>query len=669
MVIQLADGCSEGPRCNFTQFKALKMQRGPSEHSSPSCMISRPALELVGKSYGLSTISNASRMVSRLALELAGKSYGLSTSSNASHITIRLVYGCSEGSHCNFTYSKALKTQCGPFEHPSATRMVSRFALELGGKSYGLPANSNGSRMVIRFSDACSKGPRCNFTQYKALKTQRGPSEHPSARRMLADGCSEGTRCNFTQFKALKMQRGPSEHSSPSRMISRLALELVAKSYGLSTSSNASRMISRFALELAAKSYGLSTSSNASHITIWLVDGCSEGSRCNFTYSKALKTQCGPFEHPSASRMVSRFALKLVGKSYGLPANSNASRMVIRFSDGYSEGPRCNFTQYKALKTQCGSFEHPSARRMLADGCSKDPRCNFMQSKALKTQRGSSEHPSASRLVMRLALELANKSYDLPASSNLADGCLKDPRCNFMQSKALKTQRGSSEHPSASRLVMRLALELANKSYDLPASSNIVDVCSEVLRCNFTQSKVLKTQCRSSEHPSASRMVNRLALELADKSYVSRASSNASRMVIQLAYGCSEVPHCNFTYSKALKTQREPFEHPSAIRMESRLTLELAGKSYVLPASSNASHMVIQLADGCSEGPHCNFTYSKALKTQRGTSEHPSASRLVMQLTLELANKSHDLPTSSNRIHITIRLVDGCSEGPRCKFT
>ncbi|MCO5582741.1 hypothetical protein L7F22_036640 [Adiantum nelumboides] len=249
--------------------------------------------------------------------------------------------------------------------------MVSRFALELTGKSYGLPASSNAGAMVIRLADGCSEGPRCNCTQSKALKMQRGPFEHPSA----------------------------------------------------------SRLVMRFALELAGKSYGLLARSNASRMVIWLADGCSKESRCNFTQSKALKTQRGPFEHPSASRMVSRLALELAGKSYGLPASSNASRMVIR----------------------------------LADGCSKGPHCNFTQSKALKTQREPSDHPSASRMVSRFALELADKSYALPASSNnashiiirLADECLEDL---------------SSTHRQAVR--SRLALELASKSYGLPTSSN-----------------------------------------------------------------------------------------------------------------------------------------------------------------------------------------------------
>ncbi|MCO5561298.1 hypothetical protein L7F22_014919 [Adiantum nelumboides] len=121
-------------------------------------------------------------------------------------------------------------------------------------------------------------------------------------------------------------------------------------------------------------------------------------------------------------------------------------------------------------------------------------------------QRGPSEDPSASHLVMRLALELANKSYDLPTTSNairiiiqIADGCSAGSRWNFTQSKALKTQRRPFEHPSANRLVMRLALELANNSYDLPASSNashitirIVDECLKDRRCNFTQCKALK---------------------------------------------------------------------------------------------------------------------------------------------------------------------------------
>ncbi|MCO5568102.1 hypothetical protein L7F22_021798 [Adiantum nelumboides] len=241
------------------------------------------------------------------------------------------------------------------------------------------------------------------------------------------------------------------------------------------------------------------------------------------------------------------------------------------------------------------------------------PRCNFTLSKALKIQRGPSEHPSASRLVMCLVLELDNKSYDLPASSNathitvrLADECLKDPRCDFTYSKALKTQRGPSEHPSAIRMVSRLALKFVGKSYGLPTSSN------------------------------------------------------ASRMVIRLADGCSKGPRCNFTQSKALKMQRESFEHPSASRMVSRLALELAGKLYGLSTSSNAIHMTIRFIDECLEGPRCDFTYSKALKMQRGPAEHPSTSCMVMRFVLELADKPYDLPANSNASRITIRLADGC---------
>ncbi|MCO5571283.1 hypothetical protein L7F22_025021 [Adiantum nelumboides] len=92
--------------------------------------------------------------------------------------------------------------------------------------------------------------------------------------------------------------------------------------------------------------------------------------------------------------------------------------------------------------------------------------------------------------------------------------------------------------------------------------------------------------------------------------------------------------------------------------MVSQNALELSEKSYVLPPSSNASRMVIQLADGCSEGPHYSFTYSKALKTQRGSFEHPSASRMVNRLALELASKSYGLAASSNAKRMVIRLAD-----------
>ncbi|MCO5556711.1 hypothetical protein L7F22_010262 [Adiantum nelumboides] len=208
------------------------------------------------------------------------------------------------------------------------------------------------------------------------------------------------------------------------------------------------------------------------------------------------------------------------------------------------------------------------------------------------------------------------------------------------------------ENLNASRMVIRLA-----------------DECSVGPRCNFTQFKTLKTQRGPSEHSSASRLVMRFALEFFDKSYGLSASSNTRRMVIRLIDGCSEDPRCNFRHSKAMKTQRGPFEHPSASRMISEIVLELSGKSYGLPASSNASRMVMRLADGCSKRLRCNFTQSEALKTQRGPSEYISTSRLVMRLALELANKSYDLPASSNASHITIRLADECLEGPRCDFT
>ncbi|MCO5609490.1 hypothetical protein L7F22_063718 [Adiantum nelumboides] len=158
-----------------------------------------------------------------------------------------------------------------------------------------------------------------------------------------------------------------------------------------------------------------------------------------------------------------------------------------------------------------------------------------------------------------------------------------------------------------------------------------------------------------------------LALELVDKSYDLSASSNAKHITIRLADECLEDPRCDFMYFKALKTKRGPFEHSSTSRMVSRFALELAGKSYGLPASSNASRMVIRLADGCSEDPRCNFTQSKALKTQRRLFEHPSARRFVMRLVLELANKSYDLPENFNASHITIRLADECLKDQEVK--
>ncbi|MCO5600151.1 hypothetical protein L7F22_054259 [Adiantum nelumboides] len=444
------------------------------------------------------------------------------------------------GPRCVFSAIDCVKLQRGPFEHPSASRITIRLVLELAGKPHDLPVSSNASRLTI----------------------------------LLTDECSEGPRCVFSALDCIKLQHGPCEHSSASRITIRLALELVDKPYDLPASFNASR------------------------ITKWLADGCSKGPRCVFSALNYVKLQLGPFEHPSASHITIRFVLEFVGKSYGLLASSNVSRLT----------------------------------KQLADGCSEGLRCVFSALDCVKLQRGPSEHPSASRMVMRLALELADKPYDLSASSNasrltiwLADGCSKGPRCIFSALDYVKSQRGPSkhssasrmlqrgpsEHPSASRITIRLALELAGKPYDLPASSNasrltirLADGCSESSRCDFSDLDCVKLQCEPSDHPSASRMIMRFAIELAAKPYDLSASFNASRITKRLADGCSEVPRCVFSALNYLKLQRGHLStHPSANRMVMRLALELAGKPYDLLASSNTSRITIRLVDGCSEEP------------------------------------------------------------------
>ncbi|MCO5579042.1 hypothetical protein L7F22_032894 [Adiantum nelumboides] len=637
----------------FSGLDYVKLQCEPSEHPS------------------------ASRMVMRLIIELAGKPYFLSASSNVSRITKRLADGYSKGPRCVFSALDCVKLQRGLFEHPSARRITIWLALELAGKPYDLPTSSNASRFTIRFADGCSKGPRCVFSALHCVKLQRGPFEHPSASHItirlalelagkpydlptisnanqltirLADGCSEDPRCVFSALDYVKSQRRPSEHPSASRMVSRLALELASKSYGLSTSSNAkritkrlvdkfsegprcvfsaldcvklqcrsfkhpsaSRITIRLALELVGKSYDLLASSNESRLTIRLADGCSK-------------------EHPSTSRMVMRLAIDLFDKPYDLSASSNASRIIKRLTDGCSKGPRCVFS---ALDSNASRIT-----KRLVDGCSEGPRCVFNAIDSVKLQRGSSEHPSASRITIRLALELASKPYDLPTSSNasrltipLADGCSE---------------------------------EFAGKLYDLSASSNASRITKR--RCVFNALACVKLQGGPFKHPSASRITIRLALELAGKSYDLPASFNASRLIIRLADGCSEGPRCVFSALNCVKLQRGPFEHPSASCITIRLALEFAGKPYNLPANSNASRLTIWLADGCSKGPRCIFSALEYVKSQRRPSKHPSSNRLVIGLVLELAGKSYDLSANFNAGRITKRLGDWCSKGPRCVF-
>ncbi|MCO5598377.1 hypothetical protein L7F22_052472 [Adiantum nelumboides] len=306
----------------------------------------------------------------------------------------------------------------------------------------------------------------------------------------------------------------------------------------------------------------------------------------------------------------------------------------------------------------------------------KDPRCIFSALDYVKLQHGPFEHTSANRITIRLALKLAGKPYDLPASSNsscitkrFADGCNEDPRCVFSALYCVKLQRKLSEHALASRITIWLALELAGKRYDLPTSFNasrvtirLADGCLEGPRCVFSALYCVKLQCKLSEHPSASRITIRLALELGGKPYDLLVISNAKRLTIRLADGCSKDLRYVFSTLNCVKLQHRPSEHPSASCITIRLALELAGKTYDLLAISNARQLTIRLADGCSKGPHCVFSALNCVKLQRGSSEHPSARRITIRLALELAGK----PFNASRL--TIRLADGCSKGSRCGF-
>ncbi|MCO5611356.1 hypothetical protein L7F22_065609 [Adiantum nelumboides] len=463
LTIRLADECTKGPCCIFNALDCVKLQRGPSEHPS------------------------ASRITIRLTLEFAGKPYDLPATSNASRITKRLADGCSKGPRCVSSALNCVKLQREPLEHPSASRITIRFALELAGKPYDLPASSNASRLTIRLADGCSEDPRCVFSALDYVKLQRGSSEHPSASCL---------RCVFSALDCVKLQRGSFEHPSAIRITIRLALELVDKPYDLSVSSNASRLTIRLA-DVCAKGPRCVFSAldfNARCITKRLADGCSEGPRCFFSALNYVKLQCGFFEHSSASRITIRLALKLADKPYDLLASSNANRLTIRLADGCSEGSRCVFS----------SLEY------------------------IKLQHGSSEHPSANGITIRLALKFVGKPYDLPANSNanritkrLVDGCSKGSRCVFSALNCVKLQHGPSEHPSANRIIIRLALELVDKPYDLPASCNasritirLADECSEGPRCVFNTLNYVKSQRGPSKHSSASRMVQ--AFTMAD---------------------------------------------------------------------------------------------------------------------------------------------------------
>ncbi|MCO5605037.1 hypothetical protein L7F22_059214 [Adiantum nelumboides] len=109
-------------------------------------------------------------------------------------------------------------------------------------------------------------------------------------------------------------------------------------------------------------------------------------------------------------------------------------------------------------------------------------------------------------------------------------------------------------------------------------------------------------------------------------------------------------------------------KHPSARHMVMRLALELPDKPYDLPANSNANRMTIRLADGCSLDPLAIFSALEYVKSHCRPWEHASPSRMVIRIALELDSKSYDLSASFNASFITIRLADGCLEDPRCIF-
>ncbi|MCO5586265.1 hypothetical protein L7F22_040204 [Adiantum nelumboides] len=638
-------------------------------------------------------------MVMRLALEIVDKPYDLPASSNASWLTIRLADGCSEGPRCVFSALNCVKLQRGPSEHPSASRITIRFALEFAGKPYDLPASSNAKRITIRIADGYSEGLRCVFSALNYVKLQRGSSEHTSTncitiqlalelagkpcdlpasskvRRItiqLADGCLEDPRCVFNALYCVKFERGPSEYISASCITIQLALELVGKPYDLPATSNSKRIIKRLAY------------------------GCSKGSRCVFSALDSVNLQREPFEHPLASRITIRLALELVGNSYDLSASYNASRLTIRLADGCSKALRCVFCALDCVKLQRVSYEHPSANRITIRLALK------FAGKPYDLPTSSNAKRITKRLAHEYCEELGGKPYDLPASSNarrltirLVDGCSERPRCVFSALDCIKLQREPSEHPLANRITIRFALELANKPYDLLASPNtkritirLADECSEGPGCVFNALNYVKLQHEPSEHTSASRKVNyvklqrgpsehtsesritiRLALEFAEKPYDLPVSSNARRITKRLADGCSKGPRCVFSALDSVKLQSGPFEYPSVNRVTIRLALELAGKLYDLPTSSNASRLTIRLVDGCSKSPRCVFSALNCIKLQRGSYEHPSASRITIWIALKFAGKPYDLSASSNAIRITKRLGDVYSEGTRCVFS
>ncbi|MCO5560003.1 hypothetical protein L7F22_013608 [Adiantum nelumboides] len=302
------------------------------------------------------------------------------------------------------------------------------------------------------------------------------------------------------------------------------------------------------------------------------------------------------------------------------PANQAYECRPVVATTIATEFPNVRCFEYQ----QYGHYRNNCPRMTCASGANAIP-VNANERGQLNLQRGSFEHPSASCITIRLALELAVKPYDLPASFNasrltirLADGCFEGAQkvrvAAFSALDCIKLQRGPSKHPSTSRMIMRLAIELAGKPYDLLANTNasritkrLTDGCSESPRCVFSALEYVKLQHEPSKHTSASRLVMRLALELASSSYNLSESSNASHITKRLTDGCSKGPRCVFSALNCKKLQRGPFEHPLTSRITIRLALELVGKPYDLPASSNASRLTIRLADGCSESSRSDF--------------------------------------------------------------
>ncbi|MCO5577895.1 hypothetical protein L7F22_031730 [Adiantum nelumboides] len=120
-------------------------------------------------------------------------------------------------------------------------------------------------------------------------------------------------------------------------------------------------------------------------------------------------------------------------------------------------------------------------------------------------------------------------------------GALKVHIAVFSGLNCVKMQRGSLEYPSASQMVMRLALKLTGK----PSMGAL-----KIRVTSFSGLNFVFRQCKASKYPLTSRMVTRLTLELADKPYDMPANSNANRITMQLTDGDSSsdlVSNCNWT--------------------------------------------------------------------------------------------------------------------------